>query len=277
MTRRRATATKGTELATLDAAVPVTDLGRPQDGSGAGAPGGVRFSHQGTVSPTEADTILARLDDARSVVGAELRLLAARLQDVRRQRACSCFAVTSPLPGEGKSTVALGVASALAREPGRRVLLLEADFQRPSLASTLGLPPAAGLAECLNGGFDSIPVRLVGSAGFFLLVAGRDALERPEVLGSARMDAVLRAARALFDFVIIDAMPVLPVADAVLMQDVVDGFLLVVRSRRTEHDAVNAALARLRPESVIGAVLNDEEEPRHSYQARAHRRYGMGG
>jgi Mrp family chromosome partitioning ATPase len=115
----------------------------------------------------------------------------------------------------------------------------------------------------------------VGSAGFFLLVAGQDELERPELLGSAGMGALLRAARILFDFVIVDAMPLLPVADAVLMQDLVDGFLLVVRSRRTRRDAIGAAVARLRPQSVIGAVLNDHEEPRHSYRARAYGRYGM--
>ena len=247
-------------------------LHKPWD---APAPGSIGFSNEGIVTPTSDDTILGSLRDSRSVMGEELRLLAVKLQDVRRQRGGSCFAVTSAVPGEGKSTVALGLAGALAREPGRRILLLEADFRRPSLASTLGLPPAPGLAECLNGSLDCIPVRIVGSGGFFLLVAGQTELERPELLGSPRMGALLRAARGIFDFVVLDAMPVLPVADAVLIQDLVDGFLLVVRSRLTRRDALHAALARLRPERVVGVVLNDHQQARNSYQVRAYERYGM--
>ena len=70
-------------------------------------------------------------------------------------------------------------------------------------------------------------------------------------------------------------MPVLPVADAVLMQDLVDGFLLVVRSRQTRRDAIHDALARLRSDRVVGVVLNDHQEYRDAYRARAYERYGM--
>lgn len=274
--REKVDADESLALATVDTGAEASALSPLEKPWVAPAPGSIGFINEGIVTPAREDTILGSLRDSRSVVGEELRLLAVKLQDLRRGGS-SCFALTSTVPGEGKSTVALGLAGALAREPGRRILLVEADLRRPSLASTLGLPPAPGLAECLNGGLAFVPVRLVGSGGFFLLVAGQAELERPELLGSPRMDAILRAARGLFDFVLLDAMPVLPVADAVLLQDLVDGFLLVVRSRLTRRDAIQAALARLRPEAVIGMVLNDHEEPRGSYQARAYRRYGMDG
>jgi Mrp family chromosome partitioning ATPase len=235
------------------------------------ASGSVAFRDEGIVTPARDETILGSLGDPRSVAGEELRLLAAKLQDIRRERGASCLAVTSTVPGEGKSTVALGLAGALAREPGRRILLVEADLRRPSLASMLGLPPQPGLAEWLNGSLDTIPVRLVGSGGFFLLVAGQAELERPELVASPRMGALLRAARGAYDFVLLDAMPVLPVADAILIQDLVDGFLLVVRSRWTRRDAIHDALARLRPHGVIGVVLNDHLEARRS---SARRPYG---
>jgi capsular exopolysaccharide synthesis family protein len=186
-----------------------------------------------------------------------------------------CLAVTSSLPGEGKSTITTGLAGALAREPGRRILLIEADLRRPSLQATLGLPPAPGLGEWLNGRIDYVPVRLVQPGGFFLLVAGQCELERPEFLGSPRMDSLLHAARGLFDLVLLDAMPILPVADAVLIQDLVDGFLLVVRSRQTPREALRDALARLRPDRVMGVVLNDQQEHRSSYRTRAYQRYGI--
>jgi Mrp family chromosome partitioning ATPase len=89
------------------------------------------------------------------------------------------------------------------------------------------------------------------------------------------MDGLLQAARGLFDIVILDAMPVLPVADAVLIQDLVDGFLMVVRSRQTPRDALRDALARLRTDRVVGIVLNDGQEYRSSYHSRAYERYGQ--
>ena len=186
-----------------------------------------------------------------------------------------CLAVASPLPGEGKSTVALGLATALAREPGSRILLIESDLRRPTLTSGLGLPVRPGLVEWLNGSSEEVPVRLVDRGGFFLLGAGRAALERPEDLGSPRMDALLRAGRDLFDLVVLDAAPILPVADVMLLQNLVDGLLLVVRSRMTPRGAVLDAFRRVLAEKVVGVVLNDQRERRHSYMTYAYHGYDM--
>jgi Mrp family chromosome partitioning ATPase len=169
------------------------------------------------------------LRDHNSIVGEELRLLVANVLDLCRARGLSCVALTSALPGEGKSTVSLGLVSALARDPRRRVLLIESDLRRSSLSSTLGVPPAPGLSEWLNGTSESIPVRTVEPAGFFMVGAGQTGLKRPEILGSPRMDSLLRTARKRFDLVVLDAVPILPVADAVLLQELVDAFVLVVR------------------------------------------------
>jgi Mrp family chromosome partitioning ATPase len=131
------------------------------------------------------------------------------------------------------------------------------------------------MIEWLNGTVDRVPVRVVEPAGFFLLSAGQSGRKRPEVLGSPRMDALLKGARRQFDFVLIDAVPILPVADAVLMRDLVDAFLLVVRSRQTPRDAIKEALAKLRSNRIIGVVLNGHREYRGSYKEDAYRRYGM--
>jgi capsular exopolysaccharide synthesis family protein len=238
------------------------------------APGSVGFCDEGIVSPGRKVVILDSLRDAHSAAGEELRLLAAKVQDMRRERGIACLALVSALPEEGKSTLAVGLAGALAREPGRRVLLIEADVRRPSLSSTMGLPHARGLREWLNGDQEYVSVRLVDAGGFFLLVAGGGELERPELLGSQRMDTLLRAARGLFDFVILDATPILPVADAVLIQDLIDGFLLVVRSRQTARDDLRDAMAKLRPDRILGFVLNEHRDHRSSYSPEAYKRYG---
>ena len=242
---------------------------------GASLPGEPVFRDEGVVSPRKVVPIVDSLEDPNSIVGEELRSLGANLLDLCRRGQMSCLALTSALPGEGKSTLSVGLASALGREPRRRVLLIEADLRRPSLTQTLGLAPAHGLSEWLNGTLDYVPVRAVEPGGFFLVAAGQTELRRPELMGSPRMDAVLRAARRLFDLVLLDAVPVLPVADTVLMQDLVDGFQLVVRSRRTPKDAIHDTLAKLRPDRVIGVVFNGHREYKASHKYYGYQRYGM--
>jgi Mrp family chromosome partitioning ATPase len=131
------------------------------------------------------------------------------------------------------------------------------------------------LSEWLNGTLDYVPIRFVDAGGFFLIAAGQTGLRRPELMGSPRMDAVLKAARRLFDLVLLDAVPVLPVADTVLMQDLVDGFQLVVRSRRTPRDAIHDTLAKLRPDRVIGVVFNGHREYKSSHKYYGYHSYGM--
>jgi len=241
---------------------------------GLAAPGGVAFLDMGIVTPATPSAIIASLRDPRSVAGEELRLLRSRLRGGSHGE-LRCLALTSALPAEGKSTLALGLAAAFAREPGRRVLLVEADLRKPTVRDRLGLPRTAGLTEWLNGGVVQVPIRQIQPGEFSVLVAGEEALKRPEALGSVLMQAVLSAARANFDDVIVDVPPLLSVSDAVLMQDLLDGFLLVVRSRATPRDAIRDALGRLRREKVVGVVLNDHRDYRHSYHRYAYEKYGM--
>jgi len=238
-------------------------------------PGEAAFRYEATVTPRKQVPVIACLEDSNSIVGEELRLFGANLLDTCRRLKVKCLALTSALPGEGKSTLSVGLASALGREPGRRILLIEADLRRPSLTKALALPPAHGLSEYLNGTLDYVPVREVVPGNFFLVAAGQMMLKRPELLGSPRMDAALQAARRLFDLVILDAVPVLPVADTVLMQDLVDGFQLVVRSRQTPRDAIYDTFAKLRTDRVIGVVFNGHREYRGSHKYYGYRRYGM--
>jgi capsular exopolysaccharide synthesis family protein len=245
------------------------------DADSDGGAGYVDFSDEGTVTPATVSPIIASLANPHSAVGEALRLLGARVQKLREERQMGCIAVTSPLPADGKSSMSLGLATALAREADQRVLLVEADLRRPSLQQTLGIPPSAGLCEWLKGELDYVPLRLVEPGGFFILVAGQEGLERPELLGSPRMDALLRAARRLFNVVLLDTVPVMPVSDTVLIQELVDALVLVVRSRQTPRDAVQDALARLRADKVLGVVLNDEEDRPGAYGSYAYGSYGM--
>ena len=247
----------------------------PADAGSGLASGGVDLRDEGRVALGRVVPIISSLlKDENWFVGEELRLLASKVHDLHRAKGVNCLAITSALPGDGKSTVSVGLAAALAREPGRRILLIEADVRRPSLAKTLDLPPALGLGEFLNGRADGVPVRVVEPPGFSLVVAGREELDRPESLGSSRMSGLLRVARGRYDFVLLDAPPLIPIADSVLIQDMVDGFLLVVKSRQTPRAAIDEAVAKVRADAVLGLVLNDHRVYRDSYRAYAYERYG---
>jgi capsular exopolysaccharide synthesis family protein len=244
-------------------------------GSTAAATSRVLFEDEGVVAPSKRVAVIESLEDAQSPVGEEFRLLRAKVQTMQRQRGIRCLGLVSALPREGKSTVSVGLASALAREPGKKVLLVEGDLRRPSISAHLGLAPHAGLAEWLSGHLERVPLRRIEPGGFLLLGAGETPLERPEDLGSPRMDSLLRTARERFDMVVLDATPILPVADVILLQDLVDGFLLVVRSRMTPKEAIRDALGRIRGDRVLGVILNDHREYRESYMAYAYHNYGM--
>jgi Mrp family chromosome partitioning ATPase len=227
---------------------------------------GVAGVHPGPV----ARTVL----DERSLPGEQFRLLSARLRALGRDKRLRRVGVVSASLGEGKTTVSLGLARALALERQRRVLLLEFDLRRPALDQTLGLePPAVGLRQYLEGEGDVPSLRRL-PGGFWMLSAGHGILDRPEVLSSPRMARLLDATDRVFDFLVVDCPPLLPVADAVVVQDLLDGFVFVVRSRHSPRETIQRAVSLLKPGAIAGLVLNGQHDILPSYREYAYRRYG---
>jgi Mrp family chromosome partitioning ATPase len=250
----------GGELAPLEVARPF-----PVDGPDLGP--------LSEVVPEPADAMTLTALSAGSVVAEEFRLLIAKLRVLNEDRPVRSVGVVSAVAGEGKTTLSLGLAAALARQPGRRVLLIEADLRRPSIGRYLGLPPSPGVAEWLRGGITEVPVRKVIPAGFYLISAGENELQRPELLGSGRMAALFETVRRGFHYVVADCPPLTPIADSVVLQDFLDGFLLVVRAEVSPRDTVVRAVAQLRPGRVLGTVFNDQRELLSRYIGY-HHRYG---
>ncbi len=227
------------------------------------------------VVPQVTVPVLQAVQTSGSALGEELRLLRAKVRSLGQDRPIKCVAMISAGPGEGKSTLSLGLAATMAQEPNRRVLLLEADLRRPTLEAYLGLPRISGLSEWLAGEGHSLGVRRVGPRGFFLLSAGCLPLDHPELLGSERMESILTVARQTFDFIILDCPPLVPVADSLLLQDMVDGFLCVVRARHTPRHVLKRALANVKQDRILGLVLNSHREILDAYQRNAYRQYGL--
>ncbi|HXK10679.1 MAG TPA: CpsD/CapB family tyrosine-protein kinase [Vicinamibacteria bacterium] len=227
------------------------------------------FEEETRVSPSPGPVARSVLDGG-SAQGEQLRLLATRLRALGRDKRLRRIGIVGATAGEGASTVALGLAEALASERRGRVLLLELDLDRPALDLALGLgPPEVGLREYLDGKGETPVVRRL-SGGFWLLSAGDSPPRRRDLFSSPRLEALLKGADRVFDRVVVDCPPLVGTADATPLPDLFDGFVFVVRARHAARETVREAAARLRPGRVIGLVLN----------ARRHllpRRPGRGG
>lgn len=165
--------------------------------------------------------------------------------------------ITSAAPGEGKSTVAANLAEGLARA-GKRVVIVSVDFHRPRSAAYLGTSENLGLSHVLSGQFGlETCLQSTGEGGPVVLAAGKVPPNPSELLGSERMGALIEQLEARADWVILDAPPVLAVADTTAVSKWTDGVLLVVRANKTTKDMVERAVQMLQGvgSRIIGSVL----------------------
>jgi capsular exopolysaccharide synthesis family protein len=164
------------------------------------------------------------------------------------------------MPGDGKSTVVLNLATVCAEQGKRPVLVIEADFYRPSITGCLGIRTCQGMAECLESDFDPWrALRRIEPLGWYLLPAGGPAKNPTELVQSERFALVIASLAAHFHLILIDSPPANPVADIVALKERADGCLLVVRASQTPREAVEEALSNLGKERVVGMVLNGIE------------------
>jgi protein-tyrosine kinase len=187
----------------------------------------------------------------------EFRTLRSRLHHAREKQSLSRLLVTSALPKEGKSFTSANLAQVIARQRGRRVLLVDADLRNPQLHNLLGAEAGPGLSEYLGGESDEYSILQRGPMeGLFLIPAGRVISNPAELLANGRMKVLLNRLQPLFDWTIIDSPPVVPVSDAAVLAKDCDGVLLVVRSKSTPIDAARRARAEFTGRNVVGVVLN---------------------
>ena len=187
-------------------------------------------------------------------MGEGLRAVGTRLRLGRKGKQYRTLALTSIVAGDGKTSVSLGLAAALAHA-GQRVILIDADLRRRDADATLGIEPVAGLAEWLENGQSPLPLQRIAGLGFQVLSAGVEPC-RSELLGTPRLAQLLAAAQRHADLVLLDCAPLLPVADSLALREQVDGFLIVVRARHSPRDAMARATALLGPRRIAGVIMN---------------------
>jgi protein-tyrosine kinase len=194
---------------------------------------------------------------APPAVREQFRTLRSRLYQIRDKQPLRSILVTSSLPGEGKTFVANNLAHALSRQQNCRVLLIDADLRRPDLHVGFGAPSSPGLTEYLKGETPEMTVIQRGLPEYLCFVAGGARSENPaELLANGRLKSLLEMIGPVFDWVILDSPPTLPVSDALTLAEMCDGVLTVIRAAQTGFDSAQKSCQQLREKNLLGVALN---------------------
>jgi len=200
------------------------------------------------------------LTTTHDVVIHQFRRLAAVLVQAQRSRRFKTVMVTSAVPGDGKTMTSLNVALVLSESYRRRVVLIEADFRRPRIASVVRLPIGDGLSDVMKSGEDRKVWRVQLTPNLTVVPAGTPDPDPLSGLTSTRMHEFLLSAAEEFDWVILDTPPTSVAADASLLAPFTDATILVVRAGHTPNAAVQQAVDVLGRERIAGVVLNAADD-----------------
>lgn len=184
---------------------------------------------------------------------------------------CKIIGITSALSGEGKSLTTINIAYAIASND-KKVLVLEADFRKPTIAAKLGLNENVGLTDLLvNHEIAAsdilVGVRMSEQVKFDLAPTGRIPPNPGELLDSNKLKGFLEICSENYDYILIDLPPLTVVADAVIASKHIDGMVVVVRQDRCDQKALNETMRQLKFSNtkILGFVFNGYNQAKLGY------------
>lgn len=232
------------------------------DPARAGVKGGILPWKKSNPRPTGrwAELNLVAKWRPNSVVAEQFRVAATRM--VLSGGACKSMVVvvTSAVVGEGKSTTASNLAYVLGNDLGKSTLLIDCDFKRPTVHEYCGIPIKPGLAEAIYG--DTALENCLhqsGTSSLWVLPSGRRDHRLVDLTKIPQIAGIVTDLRNRFQFILLDAPPILPLADMNLLAGLADMILVIVRAGVTQQELVQKALKSLKPENRAGIILVDSE------------------
>lgn len=214
--------------------------------------GGISFDPEAAKNP------LVSMSDVLGPRSEAFRQLRTNLQFAHIGNESKTVLVTSSIPGEGKSTTAANLAIALA-QAGQSVALIDADLRRPMVGEYFGLDRTIGLTTVLIGNAELSDVfQRWGEDNLFVMTSGQIPPNPSELLGSQQMGTLLSRLDDMFDAVVIDAPPLLPVTDSAVLAQQVGGVLVVVGMQSVNHAELERSLGALDmvQSNLFGLVMN---------------------
>jgi protein-tyrosine kinase len=213
-----------------------------------------------------ARLVLEQHDSAQAALEA-YRGLRTKLMRVQSETGLRSIAITSSLPGEGKTLTAMNLALCYSQLPDLRVLVIDADLRTKGLTHLLGQVDKAGLAEVLAG--QATPDGVVLGTNYnnlFVLPAGSVAKPAAEHFTETRWAELLGWRSESFKVIIVDTPPVRPMADFDLISAACDGIVMVVRAHHTERELLQKTANTLDAKKILGVVLNAAEIATKEYR-----------
>lgn len=225
------------------------------------------ISSLGSVPDLERENILEMLQDKKSIVWEAYLSIRTNLSFLTDHGVPRSFLLTSTRPNEGKSTSALALASVLS-STGRKVLLVDGDMRNPSLHKMLGVPNDRGLSNYLAGDDDT--ARMIHKSetyGFYAMVAGPIPPNAAELLSSHRVKDLMTKLGDTYSCIIVDAPPVLGLADIPLLADSVEGVIYTIEANGVKAKGIASALDRVRASRarIFGGIVTKVPEEKGGY------------
>jgi capsular exopolysaccharide synthesis family protein len=214
-----------------------------------------------TVEAERVEPRLVAITQPHSTYCEEYRNLRTQILHKSQRQKLQSIVVASINASEGKTITALNLSWLLAQTDGVKCLIIDSDLRMPSLTDYLGIETDKGLSDVLSGTAnlqDSI-IRLE-PAGLHILPGGEARSDVAELISGPKFREILRQAREIFDYVIIDAPPLGIFTDANILINHADGAMLVVRAGRTKYSAIDRILETLPRDRMMGVVLNQSED-----------------
>jgi capsular exopolysaccharide synthesis family protein len=214
-----------------------------------------------TVEAERVEPHLVAITQPHSTYCEEYRNLRTQILHRSQRQKLQSIVVASINPSEGKTITALNLSWLLAQTDGVRCLIIDSDLRMPSLTDYLGIETDKGLSDILmeDAGLQDSIIKLE-PAGLYILPGGEARSDVAELISGPKFKEILRQAREMFDYVIIDAPPLGIFTDANILINHADGAMLVVRAGRTKYSAVDRILETLPRDRMMGVVLNRSED-----------------
>jgi capsular exopolysaccharide synthesis family protein len=210
-----------------------------------------------SLSATPQNRLVA-VTDEHGLAAEKIRVLATKVRNLAARRPLKRLLITSSMQGDGKSVVSANLAVTLAKSAKSRILLIDGDLRQPTLATKLGCANAGTLADWWNAqaSVENI-LHKEKDLPLWFLPAGQFSSQPLEVLQSQRMASLLNQLSEMFDWIVIDSPPLVPLADSTVWASMSDGVLIVVRERFTQVDFLNKSIEAIDNKKLLGLVMND--------------------
>lgn len=214
---------------------------------------------------------LTAADNLRTPIAEAFRSFRTNIQFSNIDKPVRSIVITSSVPGEGKSTVAFNLAVSIAQTE-KRVLLLDTDLRKPSIYSYIEPKHFEGLTNIIVQDVDYEDLLQTDGnlRNLDIIIAGPIPPNPSEILGSAKMRALVEELSEVYDMVILDSPPVGLVTDAAVLSTMVDGVIIVCAAGRTKREDIRKAINSLKKvnANIIGVVMNKVKHKKNlSYTA----------